>query len=162
VLAPFTVATAAGEAVAADIWFRCYGVRPQSDYLGGDLAAARRPDGFVDVDEHLRVAGQLTVFAIGDVTAVAERKGAGAAGRHAAVVAENIVALIGGATQLPATYQPGPGAAIIPLGSTGGASQVPGPEGLTVLDAATTARYKGKDLMVGRFATLFGHSEGAA
>jgi hypothetical protein len=46
---------------------------------------------------------------------------------------------------------------IIPLGSTGGAGQMPGPQGPAVLDAATTVQYKGADLMVGRLAALFGH-----
>lgn len=46
----------------------------------------------------------------------------------------------------------------MPLGSTGGASQVPGPDGPVVLGAAETARYKGDDLLLGRFAELFGTS----
>ena len=46
-LRTFVVSTQAGAEVTADIWFRCYGVAPASDYLAGGLAAARRPDGFV-------------------------------------------------------------------------------------------------------------------
>ena len=61
----FTVTTQAGDEVTADIWFRCYGVTPASDYLAGGLAAARRPDGFVEVTPELRVAGQDRVFALG-------------------------------------------------------------------------------------------------
>ena len=48
-LGTFTVTTQAGTEVTADIWFRCYGVAPASDYLAGGLAGARRPDGFVEV-----------------------------------------------------------------------------------------------------------------
>src|SRR5580700_8595363 len=40
-LGTFTVATEAGTEVTADIWFRCYGVVPNSDYLGDELGAAR-------------------------------------------------------------------------------------------------------------------------
>ena len=71
----FTVTTPAGAEVTADIWFRCYGVTPASDYLAGGLAAARRPDGFVEVTPELLVAGQDQVFALGDVSAADQNKG---------------------------------------------------------------------------------------
>jgi hypothetical protein len=57
-LRTFTVTTEPGTGITADIWFRCYGVRPVSDYLVGDLADARQPDGFVEVTPYLQVAGQ--------------------------------------------------------------------------------------------------------
>ena len=41
-LRTFTVATEAGTEVTADIWFRCYGVVPVSDYLAGGLAGGPR------------------------------------------------------------------------------------------------------------------------
>lgn len=41
----FTVRTVSGREVTADIWFRCYGVAPVSDYLAPDLANARRRPG---------------------------------------------------------------------------------------------------------------------
>ena len=63
--------------MTADIWFRCYGVSPVSDYLVGELAAARRPDGFVEVTPFLQVTGQDRVFAVGDVS-TADHKMAGA------------------------------------------------------------------------------------
>ena len=80
-LRTFTVTTTAGAGVTADIWFRCYGVMPASDYLAGELAAARRDDGFIDVNPYLQVAGQDRVFALGDV-ASADRKMAAAGGRQ--------------------------------------------------------------------------------
>ena len=97
----FTVQTQAGTEVTADIWFRCYGVIPVSDYLAGGLAGARGADGHIEVTRTLQVAGQDRVFALGDVS-TADRKVAGAAGRQAVVVAGNIRALI----------EAGPGAAI--------------------------------------------------
>jgi NADH dehydrogenase FAD-containing subunit len=60
--------TDAGTSVSADIWFQCFGVTPISDYLVGPLAAARTPDGFVEVTEHLQVVGHETVFAVGDIS----------------------------------------------------------------------------------------------
>ena len=53
------------------------GAGPVGDYLAGGLAAARRPDGFVEVTPELLVAGQDQVFALGDVSAADQNKGAG-------------------------------------------------------------------------------------
>jgi apoptosis-inducing factor 2 len=151
---PFTVVTEDGRSIEADLWFRCHGVDPASDHLTGALATARRPDGFVEVDDRLRVAGQRTVFAAGDITAIAEPKRAGAAGRHAAVVAANIAALASGA-EASAVYRSGPDSILVPLGSTGGAGEVHGPEGRVILTPEAAADRKGRDLMVGRFAAMF-------
>ena len=85
-LSTFTVTTLSGRAITADIWFRCFGVTPVSDYLSGSLASARTTEGFIEVDPHLRVLGHQNVFALGDVS-TADAKMAGFAGRQAAVVA---------------------------------------------------------------------------
>src|ERR1700716_1416600 len=92
-LGTFTVTTDAGTEVIADIWFRCYGVVPNSDYLGDALLPARRADGFIEVGPTLQVAGQTNVFALGDVS-TADSKMAAFAGRQATIVAENINALV--------------------------------------------------------------------
>ncbi len=155
VLAPFSTKTVDGDVIEADMWFRCYGVIPHSDYLGGDLASARRDDGFIDVDEHLRVGGFDHVFAIGDVAGTDDAKRASNAKRHGDVVLANILSSVTGE---PATvvHEPGPNGVMIPLGSTGGAAQFPGPDGPTILGPELTAQYKGADLMVERFAETFG------
>jgi NADH dehydrogenase FAD-containing subunit len=154
-LGTFTVTTEAGAEVTADIWFRCFGVTPASDYLAGGLAAARRPDGFVEVTPELLVAGQDQVFALGDVSAADQNKGAGAAGRQAPVVAGNIRALITGTASWRATSRR-PASIIVPIGPDGGAGQRAGIEDL--LPAETVAELKGRDMMVGRFAELLGLS----
>jgi NADH dehydrogenase FAD-containing subunit len=151
-LGSFTVTTLAGAEVTADIWFRCYGVAPASDYLAGGLAAARRPDGFVEVTPELRVAGQDRVFALGDVSTADPNKGAGAAGRQAQVVAGNIRALITGGEL--ARYEPTPPSIIVPVGPDGGAGQRHGSEDL--VPAEVVAQLKGRDMMVDRFAELLG------
>ena len=122
-LGTFTVTTEAGAQVTADIWFRCFGVVPSSDYLRGTLAAARRPDGFIEVSPSLQVAGQTTVFAVGDVS-TADAKMAGFAGRQAALVAENITALAQGKPDL-APYESMGVAIAVPIGPTGGAASSP-------------------------------------
>lgn len=158
VRAPFVATTTTGHRIPADLWFRCYGVTPVTDYLAPALAAARRVDGQLDVTEHLRLAGQDTVFAIGDLTAVAEQKKAKAAEGHAAVVAANVRALTGApaarraSTKLLA-YQPSDPSIVLPLGPTGGASYTPE---LGVLDAETTVRLKSADLRLGTYAAALG------
>ena len=122
-LGTFTVTTEAGTEVSADIWFRCYGVVPNSDYLGDALVRARRPDGFIKVSPTLQVAGQTTVFAVGDIS-TADSKMAAFAGRQAATVADNINALAQGRSDL--THYESSGVAIaVPIGPTGGPASSP-------------------------------------
>jgi NADH dehydrogenase FAD-containing subunit len=148
----FTATTGTGREITADIWFRCYGVVPNTDYLTGELSAARRPNGHLDVTADLRLAGQERVFAIGDVTAVPEPKRAGHAGRHAEVVAGNIRKLIEGDGELE-THEASPPLILLPLGPAGGVSQLPG---MGVQGVETTSQYKGRDLFSGRYVELFG------
>jgi NADH dehydrogenase FAD-containing subunit len=151
----FTVVTEAGREVTADIWFRCYGVSPVSDYLAGDLAQARGADGFVAVTPDLRVAGQDRVFALGDV-ADADHKMAGLAGRQAQVVAANLRALIAGGDLV--RYEPTAPSIIVPVGPAGGAGQRAGVDEL--ISAEAVAQAKGRDMFVGRYAELFGLGDG--
>jgi NADH dehydrogenase FAD-containing subunit len=151
-LGAFTAATESGAELTADIWFRCYGVRPVSDYLVGSLAGARQPDGFVAVTPHLQIAGQDRVFALGDVAA-ADHKMAGAAGRQAVIVAGNIRALITGQGELD-RYQPPPPGIVVPIGPEGGAGQRGGQDAL--VPAEVVAELKGRDMMVDRYIALLG------
>ena len=148
---PFAVSTRAGRTIEADIWFRCHGLTPVSDYLRGDLASARLPDGSIAVTPQLQVEGQTNVFALGDVAA-ADLKTAGRAGREAAVVVANIRALLeGGELQ---AYEPMPPAIVIPLGPSGGASELPGQD--AVVGPETTATIKGEHMFVDTYHELFG------
>ena len=146
----FTALTETGMELTADIWYRCHGVKPNSDYLTGPLAAARQPDGSVEVTPHLQVTGQNRVFALGDVSTADDKMG-GAAVRQAEIVASNIHTLITGEAQLR-RYEPQQQLRIVvPLGPEGGAGQQ-GTEAL--LPAATVADLKGRDMMLPRFAAL--------
>lgn len=147
----FTVTTDAGREITADMWFRCFGVVPSSDYLGDDLVQARRPDGYVEVGPTLQVVGQDTVFALGDLS-TADAKMAGFATRQAQTVAANITALESG-SELVAYESIGPGIAV-PIGPEGGAGQFPGQDEIVGPDVI--AEVKGRDMMVDRFAALFG------
>jgi NADH dehydrogenase FAD-containing subunit len=151
-LSPFTVTTEAGTEVKADIWFRCYGVTPNSDYLGGKLASARRSDGFIEVGPTLQVAGQTTVFAVGDIS-TADAKMAGFARHQATTVADNINALAQGRSDL--SHYESMGVAIaVPIGPTGGAGQFPGQDG--IVGRETISEVKGRDMMVEQFGEVFG------
>jgi pyruvate/2-oxoglutarate dehydrogenase complex dihydrolipoamide dehydrogenase (E3) component len=151
-LGTFTVTTEAGTPVTADIWFRCYGVIPNSGYLGDSLAHARRSDGFIEVGPTLQVSGQTTVFAVGDLS-TADAKMAGFARRQADIVVENIKALAQGRSDL-SEYKSMGVAIAVPIGPTGGAGQFPGQDG--IVGRETIADVKGRDLMVDPFAALFG------
>jgi NADH dehydrogenase FAD-containing subunit len=153
---PFTVETESGVAIDAQVWFRCYGNLSSSDYLAGDLALVRNGLGQLGVEPTLAVRGQRTVFAIGDVTDVRESKRASAALAHAEVVAANIRSLVAGG-EATATHEPEPERIVLPLGQTGGASQVTDETGRRrILGAEETSRIKGADLFSSEVRDLFG------
>jgi apoptosis-inducing factor 2 len=157
-LATFTVTTSSGRPITADIWFQCFGVSPVSDYLSDDLAAARRPDGFVTVGSALQVAGHENVFAIGDVS-TADAKMAGMAGMQAQLVAANIIKMVNGGNDL-AAYEPFGPAIVVPIGPEGGSGQLPAQEDLASREMVATI--KGRDLMVDRFAEILGLTASAS
>ncbi|GAA2129788.1 NAD(P)/FAD-dependent oxidoreductase [Actinomadura napierensis] len=152
----FTVTTAGGEQIAADIWFRAFGVSTNSGYLADGGLTTPTPQGRVPVTEFLNVKGHDHVYAVGDITDVAEAKMAGWAMRHAEVVVQNIKAQLNG-DRPTATYEPLPfPMMLLPLGTRGGVGQLPSPDGPSVASPAMVAEYKGTDLFTGRFIEQFG------
>ncbi|GAA1350129.1 NAD(P)/FAD-dependent oxidoreductase [Streptomyces beijiangensis] len=152
----FSVRTTGGGEIAADLWFRCYGVSVNGDFLADGGIAQRTPQGQVRVTGTLNVEGHRHIYALGDITALAEAKMAGYAMKHAEVVAANIIAQVRG-EEPAATYEPSAiPSVLLPLGPSGGVGQVPTPEGPSILPAEAVAQYKGADLFTGRFVELFG------
>ncbi|MGW5644480.1 NAD(P)/FAD-dependent oxidoreductase [Saccharopolyspora sp. NPDC003752] len=152
----FTATTTGGDEITADIWFRAYGTSTNSDYLADGKLTTRTPQGQVPVTEFLNVVGHDHVYAVGDITDVAEAKMAAHAMQHAEVVVKNISAQLSG-ERPAATYAPQPSLSILlPLGRSGGVGQLPSPEGPTAASAAMVAEYKGADLFTGRFIEQFG------
>jgi NADH dehydrogenase FAD-containing subunit len=150
VLGTFTVSTKAGTEIMADLWFRCYGVTPHSDYLRGDLATARTQDGFIQVTPTLQLPGHPNVFALGDVSTLTPKM-AGRARRQAQLVADNIRALVeGGQLQ---THEPSPDVILVTFGPDGGAAQLPGQD--EIAEAETAAQFKSRDMMVDRYVDMF-------
>jgi apoptosis-inducing factor 2 len=148
----FVAVTESGVEVAADIWFRCYGVVPNSGYLGEDLLAAQRADGFVEVAPTMQVVGQKNVFALGDLS-TADAKMAAFAGRQAAIVAANITTLAAGGVELEDYVSIG-AAIVIPIGPEGGAGQFPGQD--EIVGREVVSEMKGRHMGVDRYAELFG------
>jgi apoptosis-inducing factor 2 len=147
----FTVTTENGVSITADLWFRCYGVTPRSEYLAGDLAGARTSEGFIAVTSTLQVPGHDSVFALGDVSTNFPKM-AGAAGRQAETVASNIHALIDGGELNELESMPE--VILVTFGPEGGAAQLPGNEDISGADVA--AQYKSRDMMVDRYHAIFG------
>lgn len=155
-LGQFAVTTSAGRTITADIWFRCNGLRPVSDYVGGALSGDRTADGWIAVNQYLQLAGQTNVFAIGDCSSI-DFKTAGRAGRQAELAVANIRALTEGGELQP--YEPMPPAIVIPLGPGGGASELPGQD--EIAGAETTSSIKGEHMFLDRYQELFGLKEPA-
>ncbi|WP_062215071.1 NAD(P)/FAD-dependent oxidoreductase [Streptomyces sp. NBRC 109706] len=152
----FTVTTTTGEEIGADIWFRAHGESVNSGYLADGRLVTRTENGRVPVTERLNVRGHERVYAVGDLTDVAEAKMAGFAMRHAEVVAENIGAQLRG-ERPTAEYRPLPHPVVLlPLGTRGGVGQLPSPEGPVTATAEMVAEYKGADLFTARFTEQFG------
>jgi apoptosis-inducing factor 2 len=149
-LKTFTASTVDGRSVEADIWFRCYGVTPTTDYLAGDLAAARTADGYLRVTPQMQVEGFSTVYAVGDIADVDMNKAAVAA-RQAHVVAANIKAQIESDPERT-TYTVAPPTILLPLGPKGGAGQRGDTGELATAEFVSTV--KGGDLMIDRYAEM--------
>ncbi|NUW44125.1 FAD-dependent oxidoreductase [Nonomuraea rhodomycinica] len=146
------VTTTEGDEIAADIWYRAFGVKLHTEYLdGGSLAGVRDERGYVRVDPRMRVEGETRVFALGDITN-ADRDVAAAAGRQAEVVAGNIRALITGEGE-PLEYATIGSLIAVPLGPEGGSGFF-GDGGIATPEMV--AQLKGRDMMVDRHAALFG------
>ncbi|MGW7548595.1 NAD(P)/FAD-dependent oxidoreductase [Streptomyces sp. NPDC054770] len=152
----FTVTTTAGDEITADVWYRAFGTVINNDYLADGKLTALTERGQVPVTEKLNVKGHDHVYAVGDITDVAEAKMAGYAMQHAEVVAKNILAQIKG-EEPTATYQPlGFPMILLPLGSEGGVGQLPSPEGPFVAPTEMVSQFKGQDLFTGRFVGQLG------
>lgn len=152
---PFVVETTAGVGIEAQMWFRCHGARPLTDYLDAELATQRHGDGTVRVTPNLTLEGQDRVFVVGDIADMHESKRATTAQAHAAVVAQNVQDVLAG-REPSAVHLPELERIVLPLGPTGGASQIRRADGSRVLlGPEETARIKGEDLFSEVTAAVF-------
>ena len=109
----------------ADIWFRAFGVRTNTDYLADGNLSPLTAQATVPVTERLNVQGYEHVYAIGDIAALADPKMASYAMTHADVVVKNIKAQLAG-DQPDAVHTPTPERRILlPLGTRAGSASSP-------------------------------------
>jgi len=152
----FTVTTTGGEEINADIWFRSFGSRVNTDYLSDGALIALSERNTVPVTAELNVVGYENVYALGDIADLTDPKMATWAQTQAAVVVENIRAQLEGRTQdsqyLPTSSQ----RIFLPLGSTAGVGQLPTPDGSpSPAPLNTVIDRKGRDLFTSRYAERF-------
>jgi apoptosis-inducing factor 2 len=151
----FTVTTGTGDQIVADIWFRAFGVRVNSDYLADGKLSPRTARATVPVTERLNVKGYEHVYALGDITDLTDPKMASYAQDHAQVVATNISAQLAG-EQPDAVYTPARDLRILlPLGTRAGVGQLPTPDGITAAAIETVSQRKGATLFTERFIQRF-------
>jgi NADH dehydrogenase FAD-containing subunit len=119
-----------GRRIAYDLLLRCVGMRPDASYLRRNFPNAVDEAGYVKVDSYLRIPGQTRIFAMGDMTNLAETKLGMRASQHAKVVAENILRLMRNpkaAESALRTYRPATGnqTMLITLGRRNGVMHLP-------------------------------------
>lgn len=151
----FAVITNKGEEIAADIWFRAFGVRVNTDYLADGRLTPLSEQATVPVTERLNVQGFEHVYAIGDIADTTDPKMATYAMMHADVVVKNITAQLAG-DRPAAIHTPSEPRILIPLGTHAGVGQLPTPDGVVAATAETVHQRKGADLFTARFAARFG------
>ncbi|MGI5132278.1 NAD(P)/FAD-dependent oxidoreductase [Pseudonocardia sp. CA-107938] len=156
----FTVVTDAGEQIAADIWFRTFGSRPNTGYLADGRLVELTERHTVPVDEHLNVIGPVAtydhVYAVGDIADLPAAKMATHAMVQARTVIDNLTAQLRG-EQPSSIYTPASAERILlPLGTRHGVGQLPTPDGgATPASVEEVVARKGADLFTARFAALF-------
>jgi NADH dehydrogenase FAD-containing subunit len=150
----FTVTTVKGDEIVADIWFRAFGVRINTDYLADGHLSPLTEQATVPVTERLNVQGHERVYAIGDITALTDPKMASYAMTHAEIVVQNIKAQLAG-EQPGAVHTATARRILLPLGTHAGVGQLPTPDGVAAATAEVVYQRKGADLFTARFAARF-------
>jgi NADH dehydrogenase FAD-containing subunit len=143
-------ATDKGTQIKADIHFLCFGLHLNTEYLGSQLGSILDERGQVRVNSHLQVLGHKNIFAIGDIVNTHEPKLITTASAHARIVAKNIKRLAAKDRNLLDHHPKKAATVIVPLGTSGGAMELPvGKKGI-VLGAWAASWLKGKEMRTKR------------
>jgi NADH dehydrogenase FAD-containing subunit len=139
-----TYLTEKGTQIEADIHFICFGLQLNTQYLQlGNILDERKQ---VKVNSYLQVSGYENIFAVGDIVDTGEAKLITTADAHAKIVASNIRRLAVNDHNLLEHHQKSVATVVVPLGTNGGAVQLPlGKKGI-VLGAWAASLIKGKSL----------------
>jgi apoptosis-inducing factor 2 len=148
--------TAAGRQIPYDLLLWCVGGRPNTDYMSASFPQALNEKGQVRVTPDLRVVGFSQLFAVGDITDLAENKMAWVAGGHVSVVAANISDVISGGAGLK-RYKAKTGNTMmaVTLGRKTGVTQLPKPIGV-VRAAWVNRKLKASHMLVPMNRKTFG------
>ncbi|WP_095204831.1 NAD(P)/FAD-dependent oxidoreductase [Mesorhizobium carmichaelinearum] len=120
------VTTNAGQVIAYDLAILCIGGRPNTAFMKQNFASRLTPDGHVKVAADLRVKGERSIFALGDITDLAENKMAFHIRGHVKVAATNIRSILAGKSP-SLSYKPRTGdpTMVVTLGSRTGVAHLP-------------------------------------
>nr|XP_043614813.1 ferroptosis suppressor protein 1-like [Erigeron canadensis] len=140
--------TSSGETIVADCHFKCTSDPIGTSWLKETILKDSLDDrGLLMVDANLRVKGFGNIFAIGDVTDIAELKQGYIAQKHALVVANNLKLLINGDDERKLVkYTPASPLAIVSLGRREGLAYV----WCVTIIGRIPGMLKSKDLFVGK------------
>ncbi|KAI3750790.1 hypothetical protein L2E82_21616 [Cichorium intybus] len=149
-----TYKTSDGETIMADCHFKCTSDPIASSWLKDSILKDSLTDsGRLMVDANLRVKGFDNIFAIGDITDIAELKQGYLAQKHALVVAKNLVVLINGGNEgNMVKYTPASPMAIVSLGRKEAVAQI----SCVTMIGRIPGMLKSKDLFVGKTRKLLG------
>lgn len=146
----------------AEVLIWCAGYRSDTSWLrqyrGPTPGPVLDANGAVLVDAHLRLAGSDNIFAVGDITALPEPKLGIYAGKHAAVVIENLRRLIraepGAALPLK-QYSPATGSRtmLVTLGRRYGTGHLPF---VDFTNSWFARQVKSRDMFIGRYRKAVG------
>jgi len=139
-----TYLTEKGTQIEADIHFICFGLQFNTQYL--KLGSVVDEQKQVKVNSHLQVQGYENIFAIGDIVNTGEAKLITTADAHAKIVARNIERLAANNHSLLDHQPKSTATVVVPLGTTGGAVQLPLGKNEIVLGAWAASLIKGKTL----------------
>ncbi|GIL73417.1 hypothetical protein Vretimale_17578 [Volvox reticuliferus] len=147
-----TLTLSDGSNLTADLVLWCAGAKPNTAYLGEDLAAVRDDKGLIKVLPTLQVEDHPNIFALGDCNNVPEEKKGFLAMKQAELAAASIKALIkaskSGKPPKLGVWTPNMGMEmlLVTLGRSDGVCRMGG----SVFTGFLPAWLKGKDLFIGK------------
>jgi NADH dehydrogenase FAD-containing subunit len=154
-----TVRTRAGREIDYDLALWCIGGRPNTSYMWPHFAHTLDDAGRIRVAPTLRVVGETTLFALGDVNDLPENKMAFHIQKQVAVAESNIRAVLSGRaldsdlkTYVARTRDP---TMVVTLGSRAGVSHLPPPFGV-VRSGWFNRKLKAERMLTPRYRKAFG------
>jgi NADH dehydrogenase FAD-containing subunit len=156
ILAPGGVAqTHAGRQIPYDLLLWCVGGRPNTSYMKTYFSTTLNDDNRIRVTPELRVVEHDALFALGDITDLAENKMAWLVNRQVKIAEANVRALLTGAKMKTYVAQTGNPMMAITLGSRAGVARLPRPVGVVRADWFNR-NVKASHMLVPKYRKVFG------